>query len=101
MNITPAQRKAIDTFITELEGTQTLEQLLATGKHYAKESTVWRHIRQSASGQIKLVCWYNNTHRPGGQEWRPAVIIVAVLSHIGLPYSLTHTHQNNAKQPAH
>lgn len=90
MNITTPQRAAINQFVKDLDGVYSLEQYLAAGKFWAKDSTVWRHIQQSGTGQLRLVCWYNNTHRPGSNEWRPAVIIQAALAHLKLPYSNAH-----------
>lgn len=88
MLITTAQRKAIADFVAHLEGSYTLEQYLASGQFWAKDSTVWRHIHQNGTGQLRLVCWYNNTHKPGAKEWRPAIIIQAVLAHVNLPLTI-------------
>ncbi|GAB3990452.1 hypothetical protein GCM10028807_17650 [Spirosoma daeguense] len=87
MLVNEKQRQALERFVASLEGKYNGLQYDETKAIWAKDSPIWRHIRQGTTGQLRLICWYNNTHKPGSKEFRPQLIIQAALEHVNTPHS--------------
>ncbi len=95
MQLTENQRKAIDSFIEEIGKMQKFQGVASMGKdtskreiHYraycniGKGGRGWGCLQQGMTGILRVVVWYQNIHKPNSREWRPSIIIKAVVEHL-------------------
>lgn len=47
---------------------------------WARGGHAWNRLEQGGTGIMAALCWYQHIHRPGSKEWRPAVIIRALVA---------------------
>lgn len=47
---------------------------------WARGGHAWKVIEQGGTGILAALCWYQHVHKPGSREWRPSVIITALLA---------------------
>lgn len=51
-------------------------------RQYSRGYRGWWKIHKGSTGCVTALFWYNNIHKPGGKEWRPNIIIKAILKEI-------------------
>jgi hypothetical protein len=56
------------------------EQHSASYQQWARGGHAWNAMEQGSTGQMAALCWYHHIHKPGSREWRPSVIIRALLA---------------------
>lgn len=92
MKLTSEQRQAIDRFLFGevkqwLEGQSVSERKRMYEVSYdgwAKGGRGYGPLHQGGTGIMYLRQWYMHKHKPGSMEWRPSIIIKAVVKHLGL-----------------
>ena len=57
----------------------TREQYWESYQSWARGGHAWQALRQGGTGQMAALCWYQHIHRPGSREWRPSIIIAALV----------------------
>jgi hypothetical protein len=58
----------------------TREQIDDSYQSWAKGGRGWDALQEGGTGILAALCWYQHVHRPGSREWRPSVIIRALLA---------------------
>lgn len=58
----------------------TREQNSESYQQWARGGRAWRVMGQGGTGQMAALCWYHHIHKPGSREWRPSIIIRALLA---------------------
>lgn len=48
-------------------------------QQWAKGGHAWNPMEQGGTGVMAALCWYHHAHRPGSREWRPSIVIAALL----------------------
>jgi hypothetical protein len=61
----------------------TREQYQESYQCWWRGGRAWHALQQGGTGQMAALCWYQHIHRPESREWRPSVIIRALLAHVG------------------
>lgn len=56
------------------------EQYSESYQSWARGGHAWDRMEQGGTGIMAALCWYQHIHRPGSKEWRPRIIINAVLA---------------------
>jgi len=93
MELTSEQRIAIDRFLFVdvkqwIEGHSAIERRQMYEVSYdgwAKGGRGYGPLHQGGTGVMYLRQWYMHKHKPGSMEWRPSIIIKAVLKHLEQP----------------
>lgn len=57
----------------------TEQQISDSYQSWAKGGRGWRAMQQGGTGIMASLCWYQHVHKPGSKEWRPSIIIRALL----------------------
>lgn len=82
MKLTPEQRESIDNFLFNEYPLLILQpddyERMRTA--WARGGRSWGTIGQGGTGQCRLILWYQNIYRPYSKEWRPRIIINALLA---------------------
>jgi hypothetical protein len=58
----------------------TAQQIDDSYQSWAKGGRGWRAIHEGGTGILAALCWYQHVHKPGSREWRPTIIIRALLA---------------------
>lgn len=56
------------------------EQYSESYQSWWRGGRAWHRLEQGGTGQMAALCWYQHIHKPGSKEWRPSIIIRAVLA---------------------
>lgn len=76
--LTKEQRTEINDFLFNLPSF-TREQYWESYQNWFRGGRGWFPIQQGGSGQMIALMWYQHRHKPGSKEWRPRIIINALL----------------------
>lgn len=57
----------------------TREQYWESYQSWARGGHGWRALHSGGTTTMGALCWYQHIHRPGSKEWRPSIIIRALL----------------------
>lgn len=57
----------------------TREKRSESYQSWARGGRAWNVMGQGGTGQLAALCWYHHIHKPGSREWRPSIIIRALL----------------------
>ena len=71
----------------------TLDQKHKSYPKWAKGASGWNPFRQGGTYIMKALCWYHHVHKPGSNEWRPSIIIRAVLREARKPRPITNNQE--------
>lgn len=58
----------------------TREQYWESYQSWARGGYAWDVMGQGGTGIMGALCWYQHIHKPGSKEWRPSVIIRAIVA---------------------
>lgn len=58
----------------------TREQQQESYQSWARGGRAWNALQSGGTTILAALCWYQHIHRPGSKEWRPSVIIRAVVA---------------------
>lgn len=72
----------VDDFLNKLSF--TLDQFYESYKSWGHGGRGWNGFKQGGIGIMKAIMWYQHTYRPGSREWRPRIIIQAVVKEVKL-----------------
>jgi hypothetical protein len=78
IKLTLEQRKAINMFLFALPSF-TRSQWEHSYPQWLYGGRGWGKLQQGGTGIMRALMWYHHTHKPGSREWRPAVIIRALI----------------------
>lgn len=97
MKLTENKRTTIDLFVEEIGKMEEFQGVYSMGKdaskreihHRAYTNIVkggrgWNCLQQGMTGILRVVVWYQNIFKANSKEWRPSIIIKAVLEHLNL-----------------
>lgn len=57
------------------------DQYWSSYPQWAKGGHAWNAMEQGGTGIMHALMWYHHVHKPGSREWRPSIIIRAVVEH--------------------
>jgi hypothetical protein len=57
----------------------TRQQIDDSYQSWARGGRAWDALQSGGTGIIAALVWYQHVHRPGSREWRPSVIIRALV----------------------
>lgn len=57
----------------------TREQYSESYQSWNRGGDAWNRLEQGGTGIMAALCWYQHIHKPGSKEWRPSIIIRAVV----------------------
>jgi hypothetical protein len=57
----------------------TQEQIEASYQSWARGGNGWAVLHEGGTGIMAALVWYQHVHRPGSREWRPSIIIAALV----------------------
>ena len=57
----------------------TRDQYWQSYPSWIRGGNAWNTIEQGGTGIMAALCWYHHIHKPGSREWRPSIIIRALL----------------------
>lgn len=57
----------------------TREQYWESYRSWPKGGSGWNKMHQGGTGIMNALMWYQHVHKPGSKEWRPSIIIAAVV----------------------
>jgi hypothetical protein len=92
MTLTSEQRIAIDRFlfgevkqwIHGQPGPERSRMYEVAYDGWARGGRGYGSLHQGGTGIMYLRQWYMFKYKPGSKEWRPSIIIKAVVAHLGL-----------------
>jgi len=58
----------------------TREQFNESYQSWGHGGRGWDRYQMGGTGISHCIAWYQHVHRPGSKEWRPAIIMRAVVS---------------------
>jgi hypothetical protein len=48
-------------------------------QRWIKGGSGWDRLQEGGTGIMRVLCWYHHVHKPGSAEWRPKIILAALL----------------------
>ncbi|GAB4042640.1 hypothetical protein [Spirosoma litoris] len=83
LKLTSEQKERIDYFIfNEAPTKYDMQQYFDSRQQWPKGSSGWGCLGQGGTGILRLLLWYHHHYKPGSKEWRPSIIIKALLKHL-------------------
>ncbi|MHA1285840.1 MAG: hypothetical protein ACTSPB_00425 [Candidatus Thorarchaeota archaeon] len=67
----------LDRFLSKF--TFTKKQYWYSYPQWGKGGKGWIGLGQGGTGIMKILCWYHHIYKIGSKEWRPKIIIKAVV----------------------
>jgi len=58
----------------------TREQYWESYQSWARGGRAWNRLEQGGTHIMAALCWYQHIFKPGSHEWRPSIIIRALLA---------------------
>ncbi len=77
--LTEAERKSINAFLPT-QTNFTKDQYWTSYQNWWRGGRGWHPLQQGGTGQMKALMWYQHRHKPNSKEWRPKIIIEALLA---------------------
>ncbi|WP_460973919.1 PD-(D/E)XK nuclease-like domain-containing protein [Spirosoma migulaei] len=94
LKLTPGQIKRIDHFLFHEAPTKyDYQQYFDSRQHWPKGGMGWACLAQGGTGILRLLLWYHHHYKPGSNEWRPKIIIKALLTHLYPPANIMNEHE--------
>jgi hypothetical protein len=72
------RRQIIDKFLFSLSGF-TKKQWEQSYPSWTRGGRGWWPLQQGGTGIMRALMWYQHVHKPGSREWRPSIIIQALI----------------------
>lgn len=72
-------RPAINDFLFSLPSF-TKEEYWSSYPSWSTGGRGWQKLHQGGTGIMKALMWYQHRHKPGSKEWRPKIIIEALIT---------------------
>lgn len=85
--LTKEQVLTIRAFLAKQQFTR--EQWLEAYQSWARGGYAWDRLQSGGTDIQRALTWYQFIHKPGSKEWRPAIIIRALLDAIPNPQTTT------------
>jgi drug/metabolite transporter superfamily protein YnfA len=92
-DLSPAEIRAVHAFLASMyvEGTPethmipgyrglTREQYWKSYQQWNKGGDAWDRLQAGGTYIIIALMWYHHVHKPGSEEWRPSIIIRALVA---------------------
>lgn len=81
MELTIEQRKNINRFLfSPLMESFDAKQWSQSYPSWANGGRGWHRLEQGGTGTMRAIMWYQHIHKAGSKEWRPSIIIRALLA---------------------
>jgi hypothetical protein len=78
LSLSDEQRARVDRFLfSGMHFSQ--HEYWSSYPQWARGGRGWWPLHQGGTGIMLALMWYHHRHKPGSREWRPAVIIKALL----------------------
>jgi hypothetical protein len=78
MELTNEQRWQIWNFVNSLDGF-TRDEYWASYQNWWRGGRGWDCLQLGGTGQMRILMWYQHRYKPNSREWRPKIIIEALL----------------------
>ena len=83
MSLTNEQVRKIDLWVeVTAKRDFTKEQRDFSYQKWAKGGKGWFLARQGGVGVMLMLCWYHHIYKLGSAEWRPKIIINALITEL-------------------
>ena len=85
MQITKSELEIIEKAVKHMgeNYVYTAEQRDTSYQQWNKGANKWGIAQQGGTGIMKMLQWYHHRYKPGSKEWRPTIIIKAVIESYG------------------
>ncbi len=80
INITSEDVEKVRDFLRPMEFTK--EEYSHSYRYWKYGGSTWNYYRQGGTYIMKTLMWYHHRNKPGSKEWRPTIIIKAILEEI-------------------
>ena len=82
LNLTAEQRTKINDFLFNHKFNFTRDEYWKSYQNWWRGGRGWQVLQQGGTGQMFALMWYQHRHKPNSKEWRPRIIINALLEQV-------------------
>ncbi|GAB3753916.1 hypothetical protein [Spirosoma pomorum] len=83
IKLTPEQKKQLSDWVdNRAKRNYTRAQWDESYQQWHRGGRGWKTCGEGGTGIMIILCWYHHQFKPGSKEWRPKIILTALLKEI-------------------